>query len=210
MFGLNCYYNSFDLGTGGAHDDQYAYPTVGPVKYARMAVNGYDNRGEESADPSCIKKKVAMIRANATILNSVLVFTEAGANYHWLGMTDNPVTDPVRHVSSSRTANYYISQQRTGEAVLAYFDGLRNLAVEWVTLYTISDASQDESFGAFDDGMSNSNVPTLQTLKTFASAVAWARRAGLPTANPDPGFTSADRGNYWNKEFKKGGSEVVT
>ncbi|HMS55589.1 MAG TPA: hypothetical protein PKA27_09340 [Fimbriimonadaceae bacterium] len=209
IYAINLYYEVFDNNTGGTHAFNYIWPTCGPLRFARVALDGFDGRGYKSQDTVCVKKKLDLLRANDRIGNTRIIVTEAGVNYLSLGQ-DAPGTD-----SRSRTASYFINFKRTMEATLAYLDALRELDQEFlhVTWFTVSNATDevtapDQEYGVFSYGMTNKDLPVLQTLATYTGAQVWARRSGLPTTSLDltPAYTP-EKGNYWHKEFIKGDSE---
>lgn len=198
-----------DNNTGGTHAFNTIWPTCGPVRFARVALDGFDGRGYKSQDIVCVKKKLALLREEPRIGNTRIIVTEAGVNFLSLGQ-DAPGTD-----SRTRTASYFINYKRTMEATLAYLDALRELGNEFlhVTWFTVSNAtdedeSADQAYGVFSYHMSNADLPTLQTLKTYTGAQPWARRSGLPTTSLDltPASTP-NKGNYWHKDFLKGDDE---
>ncbi|HMS55474.1 MAG TPA: hypothetical protein PKA27_08745 [Fimbriimonadaceae bacterium] len=209
IYAINLYYEVFDNNIGGTHAFNYVWPTCGPVRFARVALDGFDGRGYKSQDTVCVKKKLELLRAEPRIGDSRIVVTEAGVNYLILGQ-DAPGTS----TTPTRTASYFINYKRTMEATLAYLDSLRELDQEFlhVTWYTITNATEDsdldQRYGVFSYEMSNANSPSLQLLKTYTGAQVWARRAGLPTTSLDltPAYTP-EKGNYWHKEFLKGDDE---
>lgn len=209
IYAINLYYEVFDQNIGGTHAFNYIWPTCGPMRFARVALNGFDGRGYKSQDTVCVKKKLAMLREGPRIENARIIVTEAGVNYLSLGQ-DAPGTD-----SRTRTASYFINYKRTMESTLAYLDALRELDSEFlhVTWFTISNASveltsPDQEYGVFSYGMSNASLPSLETLRTYTGAQPWAKRSGLPTTSLDltPEYTP-EKGNYWHKEFIKGDDE---
>lgn len=210
MDSINLSHNVYDQNTGGTHAFNYIWPTCGPQRFARVALNGFDGRGAKSQDTVCVKYKLQFLREHKRIVLSKVVVTEAGINYKSLGQ-DAPGTS----TTPTRTPSYFINYKRTMEATLAYLDGLRELDNEfaWVTWFTISNATDevaapDQEYGVFSFGMTNKDLPTLQTEATYTGAQVWARRSGLPTTSLDltPAYTP-EKGNYWHKEFIKGDSE---
>lgn len=206
IFAINLYYSVFDQGSATYSALNYVWPTCGPHRYARIALSGWDGRGAKSQDRSCVEYKLALLRANATIGNSRIVCAEAGINYLDLGMDEPGMS------TTTRTASYFINYRRNAEATLAYLDGLRRLGFEWVTLFTVSNATDqsgtpNQAYGVFAFLMSNEDIPDLQLDVTYTGALVWAARAGLPQTSLDLNVLNTSKGNYWLKQFKKGASE---
>lgn len=213
-YGLNCYYNAFDLETTGIHPELYVWPTLGPVEYAEMAIDGFDHRGIDSGDSQCIQYKINLLRGNARINNNVVTITEAGVHTRFLGMADDKTTYPV----GSRDANYYLNYEIVGQARLAYLDKLRELEVDRVIHFTVSDTFTTYSNPTFSSGpwkevygeiRGDIQIDVLPTLvnRTYMSAMAWAKRFGLPETSRDPLVTFGNKGAFWNKGVRKGDDE---
>ncbi|HMS53981.1 MAG TPA: hypothetical protein PKA27_01150 [Fimbriimonadaceae bacterium] len=210
-YGLNCYYNAFDLETTGIHPELYVWPTLGPVEYAEMAVDGFDHRGVDSGDSQCIHYKMKLLRANTRINNNVVTITEAGVHSRFLGMTD----DKANYGVGSRDANYFLNYEIVGQARLAYLDKLRGLDVNHVIHFTVSDTFTDYTVGAgnwkeiYGEIRGDIQIDVLPTLvqRTYLSAMAWAKRAGLPETSRDPLITRQSKGSFWNKGVRHGDKE---
>ncbi|MFN8219204.1 MAG: hypothetical protein U0S12_03615 [Fimbriimonadales bacterium] len=231
ILGLNCYYSAFDALSTGVHPELYVWPSLGPVEYADIAVNGFDYRGLKSGDEACIVAKIAMIRGtfrNLTSSNLVqnrlakfpIVISEAGVANWRMGMTDTPSSGSPPTPVGSMDANYYVNDQIVGEAQLAYLDALRGLDVEHVIHFTTSDAvsgysgtNWKERYGLFlfdiDKDVDYSTSPFLQAVKTYSAMLPWLRRAELAQTTSDTSITNANKGAFWGLGFQKGDSEEV-
>lgn len=220
IWGLNCYYDTFDQNTGGVHPQLYVWPTLGPMEYADLALNGFDGEGAKGDDGLCIKKKIANLRAPVEVSTGVfknfiggspIVLTEAGVHYRYMGMTDDPSTQSV----GDRDASYFVNYQVVGQATLAYLDALRELDVPWVTHYTVADPISSyasstawrDRFGIMQGNITDASRPALQSEFVYSGAIPWALRSGLGTT--DRSIAANDQGTYWNKEFVKGADENV-
>ncbi len=139
-------------------------------------------------------------------IDSRIVCTEAGVSHQFVGQTDDPSMDSV----GSMTANYFKHYQRQHEAVLAYLDKLEEVGFEWVTHFAVTDSSssQSQQFGIFDFGLTDGSRPEILPRLTYASALAWAKRFGMPTTKGTPPDYD-DAGNYWNVDFIRGDKEDV-
>ncbi|HMS56580.1 MAG TPA: hypothetical protein PKA27_14395 [Fimbriimonadaceae bacterium] len=220
IWGLNCYYDTFDQNTGGVHPQLYVWPTLGPMEYADIALNGFDGEGARGDDGLCIKKKIANLRAPVEVSTGVfkdfiggspIVLTEAGVHYRYMGMTDDQTNESV----GDRDAAYFVNYQVVGQATLAYLDALRELDVPWVTHYTVADPISSyagstawrERFGIMQGNISDASKPALQSDAVYSGAIPWAHRSGLGTT--DRTVSLSDQGTYWNKEFVTGVDENV-
>lgn len=219
IWGLNCYYDTFDQNTGGAHPQLYVWPTLGPMEYADLALNGFDGEGARGDDGLCIKLKLARLRKPVEVSmgvfknfigDSPIVITEAGVHYRYMGMTDDPSTQSV----GDRDASYFVNYQVVGQATLAYLDALRELDVPWVTFYTVADPISEYSgngwrdrFGIMQGDITDASRPDIQSEFVYSGAIPWALRSGLGTT--DRSISVNDQGTYWNKKFVKGADENV-
>lgn len=229
MLGLNCYYSAFDALSTGVHPELYVWPSLGPVEYADIAVNGFDYRGAKSGDEACIVAKIAMIRGTFRSLTSSnlvqnrlakfpIVISEAGVANWRMGMTDTPSTNSV----GSMDANYYVNDQVVGQAQLAYLDLLRELDVQSVIHFTASDAvvgsystgiNWKERYGLFTNVVDKDIDYTLSTFlpkTTYSAILPWVGRAALAqTSSDDNNFPNASKGAFWGLGFEKGDYENV-
>lgn len=217
---LNCYHDTFDQNSGGVHPQLYVWPTLGPMEYADLALNGFDGEGARGDDGLCIKKKLAELRKPVDIGGSVfkdiiggspIVLTEAGVHYRYMGMTDDQANESV----GDRDAAYFVNYQVVGQATLAYLDALRELDVPWVTHYTVADPISSyagstawrDRFGVMQGDISDASKAALQSEVVYSGAIPWALRSGLGTT--DRSITANSQGTYWNKKFVRGLDENI-
>lgn len=213
IFGLNNYYNGFNDGAATLNKDMFTWPTCGPHRYAEMAVLGRDRRGVKSNDDQCALARIALMRTVARIANARIAIIETGVTPRFLGMTD----DPDGEVIGDRDQTNFVNFQICGEATLALVDLLLKHATPWVVHFSASDAitayggstAWKELWGFFKSTATVSAVPSPANELTYSTALAWLRRAGLPTTSPDTSIASADRATFWGEEFRKGEDEDV-
>lgn len=213
LFGLNSYYNAFSDGTAVLNQDQFVWPTIGPVRYAGMAVFGRDRRGLKSNDPQCALARIALLRTSPIIGMTPIVIVEAGVTPRFLGMTDLPDTQVI----GDRDQTYFVNFQVVAEATLAYLDGLLgHSGAPWVIHFSASDAITTysgtfwkELWGFFLSTATIGAIPSPASQLTYSASLPWLRRAGLPTTSPDATLPHADRGSFWGHDFERGEDENV-
>ena len=101
--------------------------------------------------------------------------------------------------------SYYVNFQKLGEAQLMYLDQLRLLDVHFVAHFTASNvsASWTQFYGIFRDDANALLLPLIPSQRTFATAVAWARRSKLPLTAK----ISGQYGAFWGPDFRAGDNE---
>lgn len=202
IFGINCYYNAFSLGTTGIEPEFYVEANLGPVEYAEMAVYGNDYRGADSGDGQCIARKIALLRANARIARNKIAIVEAGVQPTYMGMKDSS-TPSV----GSMSFNYSVNLQTVGQAQLEFLDLLLEQDIVFVGHFTITNVSTafTQFYGFLRSEADISPIPNAPDQRQTAVYVAWARRFGLPLT----ALVSGDYGVFFGTDIKKGDSEVL-
>lgn len=162
-WGLNCYY---DLGMLDI--------SLGAELYAFLVINGRNQTPYEPinpstpVDPNAIRSRLAKINAWTSFRGEEISICEAGICPLQLGM-ENPA-DQAEY-NRKRRINYF----ELGRARLACIDGLCELPVKRVDLYTASDTPDSDElgdqYGAFTGDFTVKN-------RTYSAEIPFGMRAG--------------------------------
>lgn len=205
-FGLSCYYSTCVVGTSGCTEELYIWPSLGPKRYAETAVWGYDGDGAFGLDINCMAIKIAALRAHPRIAGAQIIVNEAGIKPAFMAMTDEPETNVV----GSMAQNYWENYQSLGAATLAYMDELAKLGTVREIQFTVTntDGGWGSRFGIFADTLELFNGGGLVNYtfsQTFSSALAYARRAGLPLTGVALAYGAA----FWGTSLVAGEEEKL-